>query len=281
VYADRYIHASLTAATQLGQARVVRYRHNDIGHLEQLLKEAGRDEGGLILSEGMFSTDGDLSDLPGIVRLARSHGARLILDTAHDAGLLGAGGRGAAEHFGLQAAVDVQTLTFSKCFGTLGGAVAGPRHVIDYLRHHAQPAVFSASLPAACVAAARAALHIIRTEPERRLRVLAAAERLRADLAALGFATAPGITPAIAIQAGDTLLCARLWKELLNEGVYTNAMVPPATPGGKAVIRLSVTAEHTDAHLTRIADACAAAGRRLGLIATGQGDTEPSSVLTA
>ncbi|MEQ4725703.1 aminotransferase class I/II-fold pyridoxal phosphate-dependent enzyme [Nonomuraea sp. B19D2] len=281
VYVDRYIHASLVDATQLGQASVARYQHNDIGHLERLLETAGPDKGRLILSEGMFSTDGDLCDLPGIVRLARAHGARLILDGAHDVGLLGAGGRGAAEHFGQLAAVDVQTLTFSKCFGTLGGAVAGSRRVIDYLRHHARPAVFSASLPSGCVAAARAALHIIRTEPERRLRVMAAAERLRADLAALGFATAPGITPAIAIQVGDTLLCARLWKELLNEGVYTNAMVPPGVPRGKALIRLSVTAAHTDAHLARIVDACAAAGRRLGLIPAGQDGTAPPSALTA
>ncbi|KAB8196781.1 aminotransferase class I/II-fold pyridoxal phosphate-dependent enzyme [Nonomuraea phyllanthi] len=280
VYADRLVHASLMDAVRLGHARLVRYRHNDLAHLERLLKAADPRDGRLVLSEGMFSTDGDLCDVPGIARLARRHDARLILDCAHDAGLLGVGGRGAAEQLGRQAAVDVQTLTFSKCFGTLGGAVAGPRHVIDYLRHHARPAVFTASLPAGCAAAALAALRIIRTEPERRRRALAAGERLRAELAALGFGTAPGIAPAMAIPVGDTALCARMWKELLDEGVYTNAMVPPGVPEGKALIRLSVTAAHTDAQLTRIVDACTAAGRRLGLIAATQDGTAPLSLVT-
>ncbi|MEV4224928.1 aminotransferase class I/II-fold pyridoxal phosphate-dependent enzyme [Nonomuraea sp. NPDC049725] len=280
VYTDQLIHASLVDATRLGRARVVRYRHNDMAHLERLLEEDGTGQGRLILSEGMFSAEGDLCDVPGAVRLSRAHGARLILDSAHDAGLLGAGGTGAAEHFGQQGAVDLQTLTFSKCFGTLGGAIAGPGHVIDYLRHHGRPAVFSASLPAGCLAAARAALHIIRTEPERRLRVLAAAAKLRADLTALGLPTAPGITPAIALQVGDTLMCLRLCKELLAEGIYTNAMVPPAVPGGKALVRLSLTAAHTDANLARIVDACAAAGRRLGLIPARPGHTVAASVLT-
>ncbi|MGW6497707.1 aminotransferase class I/II-fold pyridoxal phosphate-dependent enzyme [Nonomuraea angiospora] len=266
LFADKHVHASLLDAARLGQAALRRFRHNDAAHLESLLETADQDKGRLVLTEGMFSTNGDLGDLPSLARIAREHGARLIVDGAHDVGLLGEGGRGAAERLGVLDAVDVHTLTFSKCFGTLGGAVAGPRAVIDHLRLHARAAVFSASLPPGCTSAAHAALGIIGAEPERRRRVLAAARRLRADLTGLGFDTGLGITPAIPIRVGDPLLCMRLWKELLNEGVFTNAVIPPAVPDGKALIRISVTAAHSDAQLDRITDACEAAGRRLGLI---------------
>lgn len=264
--ADRHIHASLIEATRLGHAQLRRYRHNDTSHLGRLLEEVDPAAGRLILTEGMFSVTGDLCDLPGIAELARRHGARVILDSAHDVGLLGAGGRGAAEHHERQPAVDVQTLTFSKCFGTLGGAVAGPRQVIDYLRHSARAALFSASLPPSCTAAALAALDIIRTEPERRRRVLAAARRLRSGLAAIGFPLTHADTPTVPLQIGDALLCCRFWTELFDEGVMANAMLPPSVPSGKALIRLSVTAAHTDAHVDRILEAVAVVADRLKVI---------------
>ncbi|MFP3966509.1 aminotransferase class I/II-fold pyridoxal phosphate-dependent enzyme [Actinomadura fulvescens] len=263
LFADRHVHASLVEAVRLGQARFRRYRHNDAADLARMLATADPSAGRLILTEGMFSTTGDLCDLPAISDLARRHGARVVLDGAHDIGLLGTYGGGVAEDI----AVDVQTLTFSKCFGTIGGAVTGSRRVIDYLRYHARAALFSASLPAACTAAALAALDIIRGEPERRWRVLAAAERLRAGLAELGFAVVPGRTPTIPLHIGDTPLCLRAWAELLDEGIFTNAMIPPSVPEGRALIRLSVTADHGDAHLERVLDAVAAVGRRLNLIA--------------
>ncbi|MGW0808639.1 aminotransferase class I/II-fold pyridoxal phosphate-dependent enzyme [Nonomuraea sp. NPDC002799] len=268
LFADRQVHASVIDATLLGQAPLRRYRHNDMGHLGRLLDAAAPGAGRVILTEGMFSLNGDLCDLPATVELARRYDARLIVDSAHDVGLLGPGGRGVTEHFGHPAAVDVQTLTFSKCFGTLGGAVAGPRHVIDHLRHHARPALFSASLPAPCAAAALTALDIIAAEPERRQRVLAGARWMRATLAGLGFDTSAGFTPAIPVPVRDARLCLRLWTELFDEGVFTNAMIPPGVPEGKALIRLSVTADHTEADLARIAEAFAAAGRRLGLVPT-------------
>ncbi|MGW2154537.1 aminotransferase class I/II-fold pyridoxal phosphate-dependent enzyme [Nonomuraea sp. NPDC001699] len=277
LFADKHVHASLLDAARLGQAELRRFRHNDVAQLNDQLETADQDRGRLIMTEGMFSTDGDLGDLPSLARIADRHGARLIVDGAHDVGLLGASGKGAAEHLGVLDAVDVQTLTFSKCFGTLGGAVAGPRHVIDHLRLHARAAVFSASLPPACTAAAHAALGIIRTESERRLAVLASARRLRADLTDLGFDTGPGSTPTIPVHVGDPLLCLRLWKELLNEGVFTNAMIPPAVPNGRALIRISVTAAHSDLQLDRITDACQAAGRRLELIPAQRPPTTPAS----
>jgi 8-amino-7-oxononanoate synthase len=266
LFADERAHPSLLDAARLGQAELRHFRHNDAVQLDSRLAGTPKDRGRLILTEGMFATDGDLGDLFSLARVAGKHGARLIVDGAHDVGLLGLGGRGAGEHLGVLDAVDVQTLTFSTCFGTLGGAVAGPAAVIDHLRVNGRAAVFSASLPPACTAAAHAALAIIRAEPERRQRVLAAARRLRADLTGLGFDTGLGITPAVPIRVGEPLVCMRLWRELLNEGVFTGALVPPAVPDGQALIRIGVTAAHSDGQLDRIAQACETAGRRLGLI---------------
>jgi len=264
--ADRAMHASFVDAVRLGRSRLLRFRHNDMEHLGRLLTETSPDSGRLIATEGMFSTSGDLCDLPGIGKLAGRHGARVVLDGAHDIGLLGENGRGAAEYYGMPSAVDLHTLTFSKCFGTIGGAVAGPEEVIRYLRHHARAAVYTASLPAGDTAAALAALDIIRTEPERRRRVLATGERLGAGLDALGFTTTHAGTPTIPVHVGETLRCFRFWTELFGEGVFTNAMVPPGVPEGRALIRVSVTATHTPAQVDRILEAFATAGRRLGLI---------------
>jgi 8-amino-7-oxononanoate synthase len=269
--ADRSIHASFLDAVRLGKARLIRFRHNDMTQLSRLLNETAPETstpagGRLIATEGMFSTSGDLCDLPGIAKLAQQHGARVALDGAHDIGLIGDNGRGAAEYYGLQSAVDLHTLTFSKCFGTIGGAVAGPDEVIRYLRHHAHSTVFTASLPAGDTAAALAALDIIRTEPERRRRVLATAEHLGAELDALGFTTTRAGTPTIPVHVGDALLCFQFWTELFNEGVFTNAMVPPGVPEGESLIRVSVTAAHTRSQIDRILQAFATTGRRLHLI---------------
>ncbi|NUP80676.1 MAG: aminotransferase class I/II-fold pyridoxal phosphate-dependent enzyme [Nonomuraea sp.] len=266
VIGDRLVHACLIDAVRLGGARLRRYRHNDMDHLERLLGASGPEAGRLIVTEGMFSTSGTVCDLPGIAKLARAYGARVVMDSAHDAGLLGAYGRGAAESYGLEGAVDVQTLTFSKAFGTIGGAVAGPEEIILYLRHHARSMVFTAALSPACAAAALAALDIVEAEPERRARLRAAAERLSGDLAGLGYAVVPSDRPVVAVPVGDDLLCFRLWRELFDEGVFTTAMVSPGVPPGQALIRVSITAAHTAVQLDRITSAFATAGRRMGLV---------------
>jgi 7-keto-8-aminopelargonate synthetase-like enzyme len=194
------------------------------------------------------------------------------VDGAHDIGLLGPGGRGVAEHFGLPDAVDLYTGTLSKCFGSVGGVLAGPASIINYLRYTARPVIFTASMPPAALAAALAALDIIEAEPERRMRVLDLAGRLRSGLRELGLSTGgaegepEAVTPIVPVHIGDEELCARMWGLLLDEGVFAHAVVAPAVPMGRALIRLSVQATHTDDHLSRILDAFAAAGRRLGLI---------------
>ncbi|MBF8184495.1 aminotransferase class I/II-fold pyridoxal phosphate-dependent enzyme [Nonomuraea sp. K274] len=258
VAGDQLIHASLIDAVALSRARLVRFRHNDLTRLERLLQASDGHDFGLIITEGLFSTSGDLCDLPGIAELARRHGVRLALDSAHDLGVLGRHGRGAAEHFGLEPAVDVQTVTFSKALGGVGGAVAGPDHVIAHLRHDARSMLFTSALSPASAAAALAALDIVIGEPERRQRVRQAAALVSGALADLGFAVTPSDRPIVAVPADDELSCFRLWKELFDAGVLTCAMIPPGVPDGRSVIRVAVTAAHTDRHLERIVDAFAA-----------------------
>ncbi|WP_170223205.1 aminotransferase class I/II-fold pyridoxal phosphate-dependent enzyme [Nonomuraea turkmeniaca] len=271
VFADALIHASLVDALLVSQARLRRYRHNEIEHLESLLARAdqdrgAQDRGALIVTEGMFSPTGGLCDLPGIAKAASRHGVRVVMDSAHDAGVMGAHGRGAAEHYGLESAVDVQTVPFSKSFGTIGGAVAGPEEVIVHLRHHARAMVFSAALPPASAAATLAALDIITDEPERRQRVLATATEIGDELTGMGFRILHSGTPIVAVHIGDTLPCYLFWNELFNQGVFTTAMIPPSVPEGQALIRLGLTAAHTDAQAERILSAFATAGRVMHLI---------------
>ncbi|HEX4812491.1 MAG TPA: aminotransferase class I/II-fold pyridoxal phosphate-dependent enzyme [Nonomuraea sp.] len=266
VFADALIHASLVDALVAGRARLRRYRHDDAGHLEALLAGADPDRGALIVTEGLFSPTGALCDLPGIAKAAARHGVRVVMDSAHDVGLLGAHGRGAAEHYGLESAVDVLTVPFSKSFGTVGGAVAGPEEVILHLRHHARAMLFSAALPPPSAAATLAALDIITAEPERRHRVLDLAARVGAELGRLGFRVLHSGSPIVALHVGDALRCCLLWQRLFEHGVFATAMIPPSVPAGQALVRLSLTAAHTDAQADRIVSAAAAAARALDLM---------------
>ncbi|MGW7516185.1 aminotransferase class I/II-fold pyridoxal phosphate-dependent enzyme [Streptomyces sp. NPDC054796] len=266
VFSDMANHASLVDAIRLGAAGKRLYRHSDMEHLAAELSQADPGAGKAIVTDGLFSMEGDLCRLPELHALARRHGARLIVDGAHDIGLLGAGGRGVAEHFGLPDAVDLRTGTLSKCFGSIGGVLAGPADVIGYLRYTARPVIFSASMPPAALAAALASLEIIQAEPERRTRAFELAARLNEGLRELGFDTGESATPIVPVHIGDAGLCGRMWQEVLDEGVFTHAVVAPAVPHGQALIRLSLQATHTEEHLDRILDAFAAAGRRLGMI---------------
>jgi 8-amino-7-oxononanoate synthase len=293
VFSDTANHASLVDAIRLGAAAKRLYAHSDMADLRRQLAAADPGAAKIIITDGLFSMEGDLCRLPELAGLARRHGARLVVDGAHDIGLLGPGGRGVAEHFGLPDAVDLYTGTLSKCFGSVGGVLAGPAGIINYLRYTARPVIFTASMPPAALAAALAALDIIEAEPERRMRVLDLAGRLRSGLRELGLRTAePGesqgepaaVTPIVPVHIGDEELCARMWGLLLDEGVFAHAVVAPAVPMGRALIRLSVQATHTDDHLSRILDAFAAAGRRLGLIPGARPvprQAQPADVMSA
>ncbi|MDG9703509.1 aminotransferase class I/II-fold pyridoxal phosphate-dependent enzyme [Streptomyces sp. DH37] len=264
VFADMSNHASLVDAVRLSGAAHRRYRHCDLGHLDRLLAASDPASGRLVVTDGMFSMEGDLCPLPGIVALARHHGARLVVDGAHDIGLLGARGRGVTEHFGLTGEVDLVTGTLSKCFGSVGGMLVGPAPVVEHLRYGARSVLFSAAMPPASAAAALASLDIIESEPERRQRVFGHARRLLAGLRSQGWDTGRSATPVVPVYVGDSRLCLRVWQELLDAGVFTNAVVAPAVARNRALIRVTPQAVHTDAHIDRILGAFAEARRRVG-----------------
>ncbi|MBN3931690.1 aminotransferase class I/II-fold pyridoxal phosphate-dependent enzyme [Streptomyces verrucosisporus] len=274
VFADMSNHASLVDAVRLGGAAHHRYRHRDLGHLGRLLATSDPGRGRLIVTDGMFSMEGDLCPLPGLTQLARRHGARLVVDGAHDIGLLGAGGRGVTEHFGLTGEVDLVTGTLSKCFGSVGGMLIGPAPVVEHLRHSARSVLFSAAMPPPSAAAALASLDIIESEPGRRQRVFGHARRLLAGLRSLGWDTGDSTTPVVPVYVGDSRLCLRVWQELLDAGVFTNAVVAPAVARNRALIRVTPQAIHTDDHIARVLDAFARVRRDLGPLLPAPGRTE-------
>lgn len=254
VLLDQHCHASLVDAARLADARFTRFRHNDMDHLARLLDRGDPATGRLIVTEGLFSMMGDLSALPQLVSLATRAGARLVVDGAHDIGLLGESGRGAGEVLGVEEHIDLVTGTLSKSFGSLGGFLAGSEEVVDYVRHHGRALIFSAAAPPGALAAALTALDIIRREPEHRERARALGARLHEGLRALGYDTGPGHSPVVPVFAGSDSDCLRLWNTLFAAGVFAHAILPPAVPPGRALVRLSLTAAHNEAQLDRILD---------------------------
>jgi len=258
---DHTLHASLLEGAMRSTARTARFRHNDLGHLERCLQNCSSDERVLIVSEGVFSMEGDLADLPGIVRLARKYRARTYVDEAHGIGVLGAHGAGAAEHLGVLEDVDIVMGTFSKSLASVGGFIAGPKAVVDYLKHTARPFVFSASLPAASVAAVGAALEVMRQEPERQQRLEQVAGQLRRELTSRGFSVLDGITPIVPVVIQNEEDLCHLCKGLLEEGIYINPVLRPAAAHN--LLRISCTAAHTDAQVDRLVNTIERVAKRL------------------
>jgi len=260
---DHNLHASLVEGALRSPARTVRFRHNDMEHLDRCLRACTGGENVLIVSEGVFSMEGDLADVRGIVRLARDYQARTYVDEAHGIGVLGPTGAGAAEHQGVLDEVDIVMGTFSKSLAAVGGFVASEQDVIDYLKHTARPFVFSASLAPASVAAVRAALDVIVEEPERRQRLLAVAKRLRGELRSRGCLVLDGETPIVPIVIPNEIDLCRLCKALLEDGIYANPVLRPAAT--QNLLRISCTAAHTDAHVDRLLESIARQAKRLGV----------------
>jgi len=260
---DHNLHASLVEGALRSPARTARFRHNDLEHFERCLENCPPDEKILVVSEGVFSMEGDIADLRGIVKLAKPYGARVYVDEAHGIGVLGATGAGAAEHLGVLDQVDIVMGTFSKSLASVGGFIAGERAVVDYLKHTARPFVFSASLPAASVAAAAAALRIVKSEPERRLHMLHIAGQLRDELRSRGFLVLDGETAIVPVVIQDELDLCRLCKALLAEGIYINPVLRPAA--AQNLLRISCTAAHTEAHVQRLVATLEKVADRLGI----------------
>jgi len=266
VVIDKADHASIVDGCMLSHARVVRYKHNDMGDLERTLASVDRSHGVLVVVDGVFSMEGDLANLPEIVRLKREYGARLLVDEAHSVGVFGEGGRGTYEHFGLVDDVDLVVGTFSKSFASTGGYVAGEADVIYFIRHTARPFLFTAAIPPASAAAALAALDIIETEPERRAKLWENANKMKRWYDELGFRTGNSESPIIPLIVGEDVRLAQFWRRLFDLGVFTNAAVAPAVEPDRALIRTSCMATHTDEHLAAAIEVVQQAGKELGLI---------------
>jgi 8-amino-7-oxononanoate synthase len=266
VIADSGDHASILDGCLLSRAKLRPFRHNRLEKLEKMLERAQGDGGGvLVVVDGVFSMEGDIAPLPEICDLCERYGARLMVDEAHGAGVLGARGAGTAELLGVEERVDLRMGTFSKSLASCGGFVAGPHEVIEYLRLYSRAFLFTASAVPAALGAALAALRVVRSPDGSPLleRVLANAARLRDGLHELGFAVVapqalPGgesiVTPIVPVLVGDDWQAALLWKALYDGGVFVNTALHPAVPPGGALLRTSVMATHDDAVLGRALD---------------------------
>ena len=263
---DALDHACIIDGCRLGFGKTYKYRHNDMEDLEAKLAIVPDGRGRIVVVDGVFSMEGDLADLPRIIELARRHGARVMVDDAHGLGVFGENGRGTAEHFGVEAEVDLLMGTFSKSLAAIGGFVAGDADVIDYVRHHARSAIFSAAPPPASVAAALKALEIVEREPERRKRLWETTDYMRSELRMLGFDTGQSASPVIPLVVGDDMVAFRMTMRLCEEGVFVNPVVSPAVPTGHSMIRTSYMATHTREQLDVALEALAKVGRELGII---------------
>jgi 8-amino-7-oxononanoate synthase len=262
--ADRNIHASILDGCLASFARTVRFRHNDMADLEKVLEGLPADEGRIIVVDGVFSMEGDTSDLPNIVDLAGRYGARVYVDEAHAIGVLGPNGRGTAEHYEVEDKVDVVMGTFSKSFASIGGFVASRRDVIEYIKHHSRAFVYSASLAPANAATVLKTIEIIEREPERRQRLLQIGARIRSELERLGFRLLAGVTPIIPVIVDDEEKVFRFFWELMEAGIYTNPVPPPAVT--HSLLRISCMATHTREHEERLLETMRRIGKKMELI---------------
>ena len=262
---DKEDHASIYDGAKLSGGKIERFRHNDIGHLERVLKSLPEGPGKLLVVDGLFSMEGDIAPLPEIIPLCKQYGVRLMVDDAHAMGVLG-GGRGTAAHFGVTEDVDLIMSTFSKSFASIGGFVAGDADVIDYVKHFARSLIFSASIPPANTATALAALQVMREEPQRVQRLAEIADFMRAGYKSLGFDTGNSVTPVIPIIIGEDELTFRFWRELFDHGVFVNPVISPATAPGRQLLRTSYMATHTQAQLEKVLDIFGQVGKKVGII---------------
>ncbi len=265
VILDKDDHASVVDGARLSYGEIQRFRHNDLEHLERVLQSLSENSGKLIVVDGLFSMEGDLAPLPELVPLAKKYHARVMVDDAHGMGVLG-GGRGTVAHFGLTDEVDLIMSTFSKSFASLGGFIAGDEDVVHYIKHAARSLIFSASIPPANAAAALAALHVMRQEPERIQRVNDVGKKMREGFKALGFNIGHSVTPVVPIVIGDDQLTFTTWRLLFENGVFVNPVISPAVAPGRQLLRTSYMATHTDDQLDCVLDVFAKVGKQVGLI---------------
>jgi glycine C-acetyltransferase len=266
IFSDRLNHASIIDGCRLSRATIRVFPHRDVDAARGVLKELPAAQRKLLITDGVFSMDGDLGPLPALCDLAEEFGAIMMVDDAHASGVFGRNGRGTVDHFGMHGRVDVQVGTLSKALGTVGGYVAGRRHLIEYLRQRARPFMFSTSHPPAVAAASIAAIDLLLEEPELIDRLWENTRFFKAGLQQLGFDTGISESPVTPVIVGETSTAARMSARLFEQGVFALGIGFPIVPRGKARLRTIVTATHTRGDLQVALDAFGRVGRELGII---------------
>lgn len=264
---DKLDHASILDGVRLSEGEMVRFKHNDMADLERVMSKLPEEAGKLIIVDGVFSMEGDICPLPDIVRIAKKYGARIMVDDAHATGIIGKTGRGTCEYFGLEnGEVDLIVGTCSKTFATVGGFVVGDEDIIHYMRHNARSQIFSASMPPSCIVSITKALELIEHDTSRRDNLFRLTAKLKKGLEDLGYDLGTSTTPILPVHIGTNEDCFKMWRTLHELGIFANPVISPAVPPGRALIRLTLMATHTDEHVAQIVDAFAKAGKSLGII---------------
>lgn len=272
VILDKDDHASIVDGVVMSRGEMKRFKHNDVADLDRVLSKLPEDSGKLVIVDGVYSMGGDIALLPEIVDVCKKYNARIMVDDAHGIGVTG-NGRGTSNHFGLTDDVDLIMGTFSKSFASVGGFIAGSADVIHYIQHHARPLIFSAALPAPNAAAVLKSLEIMETEPEHVETLWSNGDYMRQGLKKLGYNIGTSNTPIIPIIIGDQYRTVLAWAALIENGVYTNPVIPPATPPNASLLRTSYMASHTQEHLDRALAAFKVVGHALDLIPEASEET--------
>ncbi len=269
IISDKDNHACIIAGNLMAKGAMgnfVRYKHNDMDDLERVIEKVPKDAAKLIVSDGVFSTGGEIVDLPRLNEVAKRFNARIMIDDAHSVGVIGKGGRGTASEFNLEKEIDLTMGTFSKTFGSLGGFVAGPERVINFIKHYSLALIFSASPTPASVATALAALDILEQEPERVQKLISNASYMRENLKKKGFNVIEGRTAIVPVIVGNDELAFKMWRFLYDSGVFVNVFISPGVPEGRQMMRTSYMATHKKEHLDEILHLFEKAGKSIGLI---------------
>ena len=265
VLIDKLDHASIVDGAKLSYGDTERFGHGNLAQLERLLQKT-TERGVLVIVDGVYSMEGDIADLPNLLRLCQKYGAALAVDDAHSVGVLGPKGDGTAEHFNLTDDVDVIVGTFSKSLASIGGFVAASESVIHYLKHNSRPLIFTAALPPSNTAGVLAALEVMVAEPERRTRLWENTRRLQDGCRSLGFDIGHTETPIIPVLIGTLERTFVFWRKLFEAGVFTNPVVPPAVPPAECRLRTSLMATHTPDQIDFALETFARLGKEMGVI---------------
>ena len=266
VLLDKLDHASIVDGAKMSHGETERFNHGDLAGLERKLQRVPAGRGTMIVVDGVYSMEGDIADLPGLLKVAQKYGAALVVDDAHSIGVLGPKGDGTAAHFDLVDEVDLIVGTFSKSLASIGGFAAGSENVIHFLKHNSRPLIFTAALPPANTAGVLAALEVLRREPERRARLWENTRRLQQGLRQIGYEIGPTETPIVPVLIGPLDKTFLFWRKLFDAGVFTNPVVPPAVPPSQCRLRTSLMATHTPEQIDRALEVFAHLGSELGVI---------------